>query len=138
MNRRGFLALSAATLALLPVRPALAQDVVAGIVRQLERRGYRDITVSRTWLGRARILAHGPRGLREIIINPATGEILRDLTTRDGRSGAAGGDLLGGDDDSKDDDGNDDDGGDDDSGDDDHSGHGGGGSGGGEGEGDDD
>ena len=133
MNRRGFLALSAATLALLPVGPALAQDVVAGIVRQLEQRGYRDIAVSRTWLGRVRILAQGPRGLREIIFNPATGEILRDLTTRDGRTGAAGGDLLGGDDDGKDDDGDDDDGGEDD-----HSGHDGGGSGGGEGEGDDD
>lgn len=133
MNRRGFLALSAATLALLPAGPALAQDVVAGIVRQLEQRGYRDIAVSRTWLGRVRILAQGPRGLREIILNPATGEILRDLTTRDGRTGAAGGDLLGGDDDGKDDDGDDDDGGEDD-----HSGHGGGGSGGGEGEGDDD
>lgn len=150
MNRRRFLALSTAALAV--AGPAVAQDVVAEIRQTLERRGYNDITVSRTWLGRSRILASGPKGTREIIVNPATGEILRDLTTRSGAARSSG-DLLGeddtdsggsgssagdesGDDRGGDDSGGDDSGGGDDGGGDDGGGDDGGGGGDGGGDGD--
>lgn len=33
----------------------------------------------RTWLGRVRISANGDLGQREIILNPRTGEVLRDI-----------------------------------------------------------
>lgn len=88
MNRRDFLARCAAAAALaLPAPVLAAQDFVTDIVRQLEAQGYRDIEVERTLLGRMRITAKGRRGDREIIVNPATGEILRDL-----RTGGSGGD----------------------------------------------
>lgn len=138
MNRRGVLMLGVAALA--GAAPAFAKDIVADIVGQLEARGYDQISVSRTWLGRARIVAKGARGSREIIVNPATGEILRDLSEGSVAGGGlleAGGDSSGkgddsgddgGDDGGGDDGGGDDGGGDDGGGDDggDHSGHGGG------------
>ena len=37
------------------------------------------IETEQTWLGRTRIVAEGSQGQREIIVNPNTGEILRDL-----------------------------------------------------------
>lgn len=51
--------------------------------------GYSDILVSRTLLGRVKIEADGDEGRREIIVNPRTGEILRDLFLRLG-DGAEG------------------------------------------------
>ncbi len=116
MDRRGFLITLAAGVA--AASPAVAQDVVDQVVRQLRSFGYTDITVSRTLLGRVRILASGPKGTREIILNPSTGEILRDLTTR--AEGGSGAPILK--DSGRDDDDDDDD---------DNSGGGGGGGGGG-------
>ena len=133
MHRRAFLALSTALLA---CGPAWGADHVAAIVGELDRRGYTRISVSRTFLGRARIVASGPHGRREIILNPATGEILRDLREsagraavpellgeegrRPGREGGRGGGDGDDDDDDDDDDGDKDDGNDgDDGGDDD-------------------
>ena len=43
------------------------------------KQGYSDITTSQTWLGRTRIIAIGEDSRREIIVNPRTGEILRDF-----------------------------------------------------------
>jgi hypothetical protein len=125
MHRRAFLLGIAAGLVL--AGPALAaRDYVADIVRALKAQGYRDIDVSRTLLGRTRITAKGKRSTREIIVNPATGEILRDLRTGSGADDILGGDGSGrgssdGDDDNS---GGDDD--DDDDDDDDNSGSGGG------------
>jgi hypothetical protein len=49
------------------------------VVRQLRDQGYVEFTVSRTLLGRTRVLALAPDGgRREIVFNSATGEILRD------------------------------------------------------------
>lgn len=93
MHRRAFLALSAALLASGPARGA---DHVAAIVGELDRRGYTRISVSRTFLGRARIVASGPHGRREIILNPVTGEILRDLRESPGLGAGSSRDLLGG------------------------------------------
>lgn len=121
MQRRAFLI---GSLAVLAAGPALAaRDFVEEIVRELKKQGYREIQVSRTLLGRARITATKARGSREIIVNPATGEILRDLRTGGtedilgGEGGSGRGKGGGG--------GNDDD--DDDDDDDDNSGEGGGG-----------
>ncbi|MFN3575938.1 MAG: hypothetical protein ACK4TJ_02955 [Tabrizicola sp.] len=113
--------------------PAFAEDVVASIKRQLRSLGFRSILEERTLLGRIRITATRKDGVREIIVNPKTGEILRDLwlakgggsgmpiiDDREGGSGdsASGGSGGGGDDD-RDDDGDDDDRDDDDGDDDD-------------------
>lgn len=77
MRRRDILAalLAAATLA----GPALAQGYVDSVVAQLRKLGFRSIVQERTLLGRVRITAKRKDGTREIIINPRTGEILRDL-----------------------------------------------------------
>ena len=48
------------------------------VVVQLRAMGYTDITVSFTMLGRAQILAVNQQQTREIVLNPRTGEILRD------------------------------------------------------------
>jgi hypothetical protein len=129
MHRRAFLLGVAAGLAL--AGPALAaRDHVADIVKALKAQGYRDINVARTLLGRTRITAKGKRGTREIIVNPATGEILRDLRTGSGADDILGGDSGRGSGDGDDDTSGDDD--DDDGGDDDDDGDGGGDDGGGD------
>ena len=124
MKRRQSLFVGAAA-ALLP-SVAFAADFADKIIRRLRKQGYTDITTSRTLLGRVRILAWRGGESREIILNPHTGEILRDVwTAADGR--LVPGTLEGDDsDDDKDDDKDDDDGEDDDKKDDDNSGSGGG------------
>lgn len=121
MKRREFLSGLAVSLVL--ASPAAAQDYVDSIVSQLREQGYRSIVQERTLLGRVRIVADRKDGEREIIVNPRTGEILRDLwIPLDGTAGRISirDDHSGGDHDDDDDD--DDDDGDDD--DDDSSGHG--------------
>lgn len=63
--------------------PAAAQTAQEQVVAQLRAQGYRRIRISRTLLGRVRILAVGPAGKREVVLNPATGAILRDYVDRD-------------------------------------------------------
>jgi uncharacterized membrane protein YgcG len=79
MKRRAFLSGLAASIAL--ASPALAEGVVDSIIRQLKRLGFDGIAQERTLLGRVRITADRKDGHREIIVNPRTGEILRDLWT---------------------------------------------------------
>ena len=82
------------------------------VIAQLKSQGYHGITVERTLLGRVKIMGLIETGRREIILNPRTGEILRDLwLTGSGRadgpriiqerdnSGNGGGDGDQGDDD---------------------------------------
>lgn len=125
--------------------PALAQGVVDDIVAQLKRQGFRSVVTERTLLGRVRIVASRGDGSREIIINPRTGEILRDFWSP--KSGGKGkveiiddrsrsGRSHDDDDDDDDDDNDDDD--DDDDDDKDNSGSGSSGSGSGGGGDDDD
>ena len=78
---------------------ALANDIERRITRTLAREGWTDIQVSRTFLGRLRITARKRDARREIIVNPRTGEILRDLLVYG--SGSVGSVLT----DSRDDDG---------------------------------
>jgi hypothetical protein len=112
MNRRRFLLMSVG-FTLLSTTAARA-DYVEDIVKWLTKEGYNDIDVTRTLLGRVRIVASKDGQLRELVCNPRTGEILRDVW-----SGAGGGERpaasspTGGNDDNNNSD------------DDDNSGHGG-------------
>lgn len=133
MNRRMFLTfgLSAAICG----QSAFAQSFADSVVDQLRRQGFSRISVSRTLLGRTQIVAQGKGGRREIILNPRTGEILRDFWQTNSGSDSDGGDRLlrdddgdggrgrgrgrGGDDDDDEDDDDSDDDDDDSSGDDD-------------------
>ena len=77
MKRRKFLAILAA--GAVCASPVFAQDIVQSIVGQLRQQGFVTITTETTLLGRVRILAISADGQREIIVNPRSGEILRDL-----------------------------------------------------------
>ena len=57
---------------------AQTQTIQDRIVQQLRDQGFDEIEVTRTWLGRVRILAEEDDTLREIILSPTTGAILRD------------------------------------------------------------
>jgi hypothetical protein len=68
---------------------AVAQSPADAVVQQLRAQGYVEFAVSRTLLGRVRVMAVAPDGSqREIVFNPTTGEILRDYS-EPGDSGAA-------------------------------------------------
>jgi hypothetical protein len=148
MRRREFLSGLAVSVTL--SGPALAQDYAGSVVAQLSDMGFGGIRQERTLLGRVRITGTRDDGKREIILNPNSGEILRDLwipasgDTRipdifkdksGDRSGKGGGDDD--EDDDEDDEDDDDDGEDDEGGGNSGSGSGGG-SGSGSGGGDDD
>ena len=131
MKRRLFLAALGA--GLIAAGTAHAENFADTIVRQLRSQGYTQVSVTSTWLNRTRIFAQSPDAEREIILNPRTGEILRDLYIGD----SSGARIYDDDDNSGRGSGNSGHGGGDDDDDDgDNSGHGGGGSG--EGGGDDD
>lgn len=66
-------------LAMAMVSPGYAQDLTAQIVEQLTEQGFEVVVQERTMLGRVRISAERDGGRREIVLNPNTGEILRDL-----------------------------------------------------------
>ena len=83
MKRRTILAIAAVLSATLAGFPTQA-DIVDDVVAELKGMGYAEITVERTLLGRVRIMAYDEGGYREIIVNPRTGEILRDLFVRSG------------------------------------------------------
>jgi len=78
MNRRVFL-LSASSFVALGASGqqahASVEDSVAG---RLRREGYRITRRRRTWLGRIRITAVRNHEEREVVLDPTTGEILRD------------------------------------------------------------
>ena len=130
MKRRELLGYVGA--ALLAAAPAFAQSFEDALVAQLRAQGFRQISVSRTLLRRVRIEAESPTQRREIILNPRTGEILRDYWQIIGPPGSVplqspgiletNGTRGENDDDDDDDDGDDDDGDDDDGDDDDDDG----------------
>lgn len=61
--------------------PVQAQSLEEAIVAQLRAQGFVEFQISQTLLGRLRIVAIGPDYRREIVINPSSGEILRDYIT---------------------------------------------------------
>lgn len=85
MDRRKFLI--AASAALIAAPGGAQADPVEQVVAQLRAQGYSDIIVSRTLLGRARIVARDGTLRREVILNRATGEILRDFWEPDDEGG---------------------------------------------------
>jgi len=87
MKRRDFIGM--ALVALVSGSPAQADDFSDAVVDQLRGQGFKRIEIRRTFLGRVRILAEGHKGRREIILNPRTGEILRDLWSASEDSGSA-------------------------------------------------
>lgn len=94
MDRRKFLIVSMA--GMLMGVPAVAQSFSDSVVNQLRKQGFGRITTERTLLGRTRIVAIGNGGRREIILNPRTGEILRDLWIVNGSGGSGGSGGTGG------------------------------------------
>jgi len=66
------------------------------MVLQLKKQGYDEIRVGRTLLGRIRIVAISPDNLREMIVHPITGEILRDYSRRIIRADEPEGSVNGG------------------------------------------
>lgn len=75
INRRFFLLTAAAFVLATPAHA----DFVTAVQQKLQSQGFTEISTSYTLLGRSRIVAHSQKGTREIILNPKTGEVLRDL-----------------------------------------------------------
>ena len=94
MNRRILVTILA--LAVTCGGPVWAEEPVDRILRDLKKLGYDNISVESTWLRRTRIFAISDDAQREIILNPNTGEILRDLWIPLGKASSSGksGDLL--------------------------------------------
>ena len=81
----------------LVVTAAQADSLSDSLTRQLRAQGFTEVEVSRTWLGRLRVEARNDRMHREIVVNPNTGEILRDYThAADGNDDPTFGIQLGG------------------------------------------
>lgn len=79
MKRRTLL-LGLAAAVVLPASVARADDdYVEELVGLLKDEGFGEIKISRTFLGRVRIVALNGQIRRELICNPRTGEILRDV-----------------------------------------------------------
>jgi hypothetical protein len=60
--------------------PLAANPLTDQVTGALVAQGYQIVQVDRTWLGRVRIVAETPDLRREIVINPNTGEVLRDYS----------------------------------------------------------
>lgn len=59
---------------------AEAEPAVAQVLAdELRERGYSDVSVGWTWLGRLRVVGWIDGREREIIVHPTSGEILRDV-----------------------------------------------------------
>ena len=77
--------------------PVHAASTEAGIIAELREQGFERIEIRRTLLGRTRIIASSPMYEREIVLNPATGVILRDFWKVQGEVGDDGpSSLVGG------------------------------------------
>lgn len=86
MKRRRFLFGLTATSAALWAGASIGATFADGVVGQLTKQGFYNIAVETTWLGRVRIVADRADGQREIILNPRTGEVLRDSWKASGAS----------------------------------------------------
>ena len=80
MRCRTFVQVAALSLSLTSVAVATpGQDMVTA---SLQAQGFEVTMVHWTWLGRIRIIAVSADVRREIVINPTTGEILRDYSQK--------------------------------------------------------
>jgi len=82
------LALSGASLAIPGPARAETDAVVDAAIGFLHAQGYRVTEVERTWLGRVRIEAVRGKHERELVLNPRTGEVLRDFIEEDDDGGS--------------------------------------------------
>lgn len=88
MRRRDLFAVGLALAAgATAARATVTDPLVMSLIDDLKRQGYQDFDVSHTWLGRVRIVAHMNGAVRELIIDPRTGEILRDYQDVQGQGG---------------------------------------------------
>jgi hypothetical protein len=69
-------------------QPVLAQSIDERIAASLQAEGYQIVTMSRTWLGRIYVIAETDSVRREMVFNPATGEVLRDYAVTKGPANA--------------------------------------------------
>jgi hypothetical protein len=76
MKRR--LAILALVLGTAP--PAAADTIEQRLAAELQAQGYKIVEANRTWLGRLRVVAESDEIRREIVVDPGTGEILRDYS----------------------------------------------------------
>lgn len=67
--------------------PGFAQSLEERVIAELQRDGYCRINRTRTLLGRVRIIGLKPFYLREVVINPSTSEILRDIVLKSDKIG---------------------------------------------------
>jgi hypothetical protein len=89
MKRLNFLTLSIVLLAG-SAGMAMATPFADTVIAQLTEQGFANVSSETTWLGRVRITATRVDGQREIIMNPRTGEILRDMWSGIGPTNASG------------------------------------------------
>lgn len=101
MTRRGFLLSGACLLA--TTGSSLAMSYDDDVAARLRREGYRITYRKRTWLGRVRFKARKGKTIREIVVDPTSGEVLRDYSEsvsaddkRSPESGSSGGGTSGG------------------------------------------
>jgi len=92
MKRRDFLLLG--SIMLVAARPAAANTFVDSLIGVLREEGYRNFEISSTFLGRTRIVASSATRRREVVLNPRTGEILRDYWVNLDNSNAASGGAV--------------------------------------------
>ena len=78
MIRRTFLRLLVVVATGLAAGAARAEPV-DDIIAEIRSQGFKIARVQRTWLGRVRIIAQNASYRREVVIDPTTGEIRRDL-----------------------------------------------------------
>lgn len=68
---------------LLLTSPVAAQVTAPdSVVDAIEADGYTITKIARSWLGRTVITARNANGLREVVLNRQSGEVLRDQTFR--------------------------------------------------------
>lgn len=80
MDRRAFLNMLAGTMVVATSVAAFASDPVQAAIARLQAEGFRKIAAERTFLGRVRITAERRGQSREVVLDPRSGEVLRDLT----------------------------------------------------------
>ncbi len=68
---------------------ALIPEVQA-VVEALKAEGFTYIEIRRTMMGRAKVMAYGEDSMREVVLNPNTGEILRNIVREHDGSMAQG------------------------------------------------
>ena len=73
-----------------------AAAIAARVVDALADQGYRVVDVSRTFLGRLRIVAESVTDRREVIVSQTTGAVLRDRITATFEVGVSSGATAGG------------------------------------------